>query len=66
MRIAMCSAFVMLVAGPLLGRWRARVWLRKNEPAKACGFSSIAALNCEDLIEKDSLASARLTEELTN
>jgi hypothetical protein len=56
MRIALCSALVMLAAGPLLGRWQARVWLRKNRPAKTHGFSSIAVLNCADSVEKNSLA----------
>jgi len=56
MRIALYSALVMLAAGPLFGRWRARVWLRKNKPAKTQGFSSIAVLNCADAVEKNSLA----------
>jgi hypothetical protein len=44
MRIALFSAIiVMLTAGPLLGRWRARVWLRKNTLAKANDLSSIAS-----------------------
>ena len=55
MRIALCSAFVMLAVGPLLGRWRARVWLRKNKPAKGDGFSSIAVLNRADSVERASL-----------
>jgi hypothetical protein len=56
MRIAICSVLAMLVAGPLLGRWRARVWLRKNKLGKAYGSSSIAVLNCTGSVEKDSLA----------
>jgi hypothetical protein len=56
MRIALCGAFVMLAVGPLLGRWRARVWLRKNKPAKRDGFSSIAVLNCADSVERASLS----------
>jgi len=55
MRIALC-ALVMLAVGPLLGRWRARVWLRKNKPAKANNLSSIAVLNRADSLEKTSLA----------
>jgi hypothetical protein len=55
MRIALCSVFVMLAAGPLLGQWRARVWLRKNVSAKAEGFSSLAVLNCAGSVEKDPL-----------
>ena len=55
MRIALCSALVILAAGPLLGRWRARVWLRENKPAKASDFSRIAVLNCAGSVEKNSL-----------
>lgn len=61
MRIALCSALLMLAAGPLLGRWRARAWFRKNKPAKAYGSSSIAVLNRSDSVEKDSLAVQPLT-----
>jgi hypothetical protein len=34
MRIVLSVAFGMLVAGPVFGRWRANVWLRKRMPAE--------------------------------
>jgi hypothetical protein len=36
------SVFVMLAAGPLLGRWRARVWLQKNKSKTPYDFPSLA------------------------
>ena len=34
MYIAFGIAFVMIVAAPFVGRWRANVWLQKNAPAE--------------------------------
>lgn len=34
MRIVLSVAFGMLVAAPLFGRWRAKVWLKKRMPAE--------------------------------
>jgi hypothetical protein len=34
MRIILGVAFGMVVAAPLLGRWRAKIWLKKNVTAE--------------------------------
>ena len=34
MHIALVISFGMIAAAPLVGRWRANVWLRKHMPAE--------------------------------
>ena len=34
MRVILGVAFGMVVVAPFLGRWRAKIWLKKNVPAE--------------------------------
>ena len=54
MRLALGIAFGMLVVAPLFGRWRARVWLRKNRAVKTANYRVISVLNCAGSVESGS------------
>ena len=56
MWLALGIAFGMLVLSPLFGRWRARVWLRKNKPVKTGNYRVISVLNRAGSVESGSTA----------
>jgi|GraSoiStandDraft_1057264.scaffolds.fasta_scaffold399740_1 hypothetical protein len=44
MKVALIVPFVLIAAAPLVGRWRANVWLRKNAPQSLAASEELESL----------------------
>jgi len=42
MKVALIVPFVLIAAAPLVGRWRANVWLRKHAPERLAAARELA------------------------